>query len=64
MNRYKEKSKGVSLKDDLTIDADEFEYDLKLNYISASNKVHLKDNNRNYYGCEIEKKYLNKALIK
>jgi DNA modification methylase len=23
-----------------------------------------KDNNRNYYGCEIEKKYLNKALIK
>ena len=25
----KEKSKGVSLKDDLTIDADEFEYDLK-----------------------------------
>ena len=44
----KEKSKGVSLKDDLTIDADEFEYDLKASSISASNMVRLQDNKRNF----------------
>ena len=55
----KEKSKGVSLKDYVTITADEFEYDIKLNSISASKKVHLKDNNRNY---ELNSDFINYSV--
>ena len=45
----KEKSKAVSLKDDLTINADEFEYDKKLNILTATGNVVAHDKINDYF---------------
>ena len=55
----KGKSKGVSSEDNITINADEFEYDIKTNSISAFNQVILEDKKRNY---KLSSDYLNYLL--